>query len=101
MFPDILKPEHCIAHAPLGGIPGCEPPSKGGGLEPLLDQDDGGARVSGPRVGAQILLASNQGFLAFYLVGFLTDPDKNLEATRRSRILKEKLFFLCVLYNTF
>ena len=70
-------------HAPFGGVPGCEPPSEGWWLKPLLDQDDGGVGVPVARVGAQVLVARDHGFLALHLIGLFTDPEKKLKATTR------------------
>lgn len=79
-------------HTPFGGVPGCEPPSEGGWLKSLLYQDDGGVRVSGARVGAQVLLARDHCFFALHLIGFFTDPEKHLESTmRKGRMGFERL----------
>lgn len=65
-------------HAPLGGVPGCEPPSEGRWLKSLLDQDGGGVGVPVAWVGVQVLVARDHGFLALHLIGLFTDPEKHL-----------------------
>lgn len=70
-------------HTPFGGVPGCEPPSEGGRLKALLDQDDGGVWVSGARVGAQVLPARNHCFLALHFICLFADPEKHLRPTMR------------------
>ena len=73
-------------HTPFGGVPGGEPPSEGQGLKPLLYTDDGGVRVSGPWVSAQVLLARAHRFFALNIIGFFTDPEKHLwSAMRKSQ----------------
>lgn len=72
-------------HTPFGGVPGCKPPSEGGRLKSLLDQDNGGVWVSGARVGTQVLLAGGHCFFALYLIGVFTNPEKHLRPTIKKR----------------
>lgn len=81
-------------HTPFGGIPGCKPPSEGGWLEALLDQDNGGVWISVTRVGLQILLAGCQCLFALLLICVFTDPDKHLEKKQDVIKVVEFIYFI-------
>ena len=68
-----------FTHTPFGRVPGQEPASEGGGLKALLDQQDGGVRVAGARVGMQVLLTGYHRLLTLLLIGLVTHPQEDLQ----------------------